>query len=193
MKLLLQRGGDVECRNFEGQVPQDVLHTPVSPRILDLLQRPMDKWGSRGSHPIPTRPPRCWNSVPSEPSSEAGSKSTNDTRRDVCGNFFANVRFFYRDQGFSWSWSVSIHDLLHDHDRGGTMESLETQFVDLVFNELETKNEIEKTKAEIEARKDEIRGKIWKWIHLPANQVCYPSCHATVSMTMLTPCNRCLG
>lgn len=60
------------------------------------------------------------------------------------------------------------------------MKSLETQFVELVFNELETKNEIEKTKDEMEAKKDDIRGKIWKWIHLPANQVCYPSWHNAV-------------
>lgn len=151
MKVLLQHGADAEGRNFKGQTPRDLLPRSVAPWILDLLTRPTRKWSAESRLAIPTTPPRCWNRLSSDASS-AGD----DEPMSVCQNFFATVHFFYRERPYSFSRSVSIHALLHDDE--GEMERLEDEFVDLVAERFDDSHEI--------------RQNIWKWVHMPANQVC---------------------
>ncbi|KAH6886791.1 hypothetical protein B0T10DRAFT_442909 [Thelonectria olida] len=165
MTLLLQHGADAECRNFDGQTPRDVLPKFLAPTTLNGLMLAFEKVTVDNSHSIPTNPPRCWNNAPNDAVSEVDSLSTSDATGDVCERFFATVRFFYRKEGFSRSWSFSMHSLLHEDIDGGTMNGLETEFVDLVYHKFYISSTQDKpTKMEIKAN-------IWKWIHVPANQM----------------------
>jgi hypothetical protein len=163
--LLLQHGADSECRNFAGQTPRDVLPKFLASTTLNRLMLAFEKVSVDNSHAIPHKPPRCWNNAPNDAMSEVDSLSMSDLNSDVCERFFATVRFFYRKEGFSRSWSLSMHSLLHEDIDGGTIKGLEAEFVDLVYDKFYKHSTHDGT------TKTEIKENIWKWIHIPANQV----------------------
>lgn len=159
IKLLLDHGADTKCRNNNRQTPEDVIPDPKNPGLIELLMQPAKKGGSEGPYPIPTTPPRCWHRAPNDASSDADGLTTNVTS-NVCKSFFANVYFFYRTEQFSWSYSVSIHELLHEGaESNKSMVNLERKFVSIV-------------RKAFKKEEDEVWDNVWKWIHIPTNQVC---------------------
>lgn len=176
MRLLLRHGADAECRSFDGQTPRDVLPKVLAPKTLNRLMLEFVKVPVDNSHAIPNAAPRCWNNSPGgDAVSDVDSLSTSEEGMagDVCERFFATVRFFYRREGgFSRSWSLSMHSLLHEDleggSGGGTMKGLEAEFVDLIYEEFYGR---EPSGGEEREKKEQIRGDIWRWIHVPANQV----------------------
>ncbi|KAL7619502.1 hypothetical protein AAE478_010042 [Parahypoxylon ruwenzoriense] len=72
----------------------------------------------------------------------------------ICGEFFVTVRFYWRVKRLSWVQTASVHNLLYDNS---TLKRSQDEFVKII------KSRHPKHKADI---KD-----IWKWIHLPANNI----------------------
>ncbi|SPO05319.1 uncharacterized protein DNG_08006 [Cephalotrichum gorgonifer] len=176
MRLLIRGGADTGIVNFENDSPWDVVPKPPSKEILDLLEQPTEKLTAPTFRAIPSKPPRCWSNTSSYAQSDAqsetggssaGDTTAGDTTTDVCFHFFASVRFFYRKEPFSWAYPITIHNLLrHKNDDGDEnhanerMEDLETKFAHLVAN-----------KFGKHVERDSIRADIWRWVHIPANQM----------------------
>ncbi|KAK7432072.1 hypothetical protein QQZ08_001362 [Neonectria magnoliae] len=164
MELLLQHGADSECRNFNDQTPQDVLPNNNEKSKLEVLLRSINKWDPDAAHAIrgiPTEPPQCWDSPPRSPVNGAKSEILDPTQGNICERFFADVRFFYRDKGYSQSWSVSMHELLHQPKGESMIKNLENQFIELVL----------KDNKGHDLSKEQVQAKCWRWIHIPVNQM----------------------
>ncbi|KAK7423727.1 hypothetical protein QQX98_000917 [Neonectria punicea] len=164
MELLLQHGADSECRNFNDQTPQDVLPNNNERSKLEVLLRSINKWDPDAAHAIrgiPTEPPQCWDSPPKSPVNGSKSEILDPTQGNICEKFFADVRFFYRDKGYSQSWSVPMHELLHQPKGKSMIKNLENQFIELVLKDHKDQS----------LSKEQVQAKCWRWIHIPVNQM----------------------
>ncbi|RSL77330.1 hypothetical protein CEP51_009168 [Fusarium floridanum] len=173
IKLLLEHGADSECRNFDDKTPQDLvrdLPDSIDKAMLDRLLRSVNEWDpndARVVQTIPTDEPKCWGKAPGNTTDKSGYNGIDHGSQKVCEKFNMNIRFYYRDKHCSQSWSVSVHDLLHQK---GRMMRLEDEFAEFVFGQLQADGEVceETDKEKVKKR---VKEKCWRWIHLPVNQM----------------------
>ncbi|RSL47665.1 hypothetical protein CEP54_013286 [Fusarium duplospermum] len=173
MKLLLEHGADSECRNFDDKTPQDLvrdLPDNVDKAMLNGLLRSINEWDpndARVIQTIPTDAPMCWGKAPGTTTDKSGRSDIDRGSQNVCEKFNMNIRFYYRDKHCSQSWSVSVHDFLHQK---GRMMRLEDEFAEFVFEQLQADGEVPEEADEEEVKKM-VKERCWKWIHLPVNQM----------------------
>ncbi|RSM11701.1 hypothetical protein CEP52_002936 [Fusarium oligoseptatum] len=164
---------DSECRNFNDKTPQDLvrdLPDNIDKATLDRLLRSINEWDpndARVVQTIPTDEPKCWGKAPGNTTDNSGRNDIDHGSQKVCEKFNMNIRFYYRDKHCSQSWSVSVHDLLHQK---GRMTRLEDEFAEFVFGQLRADGEVREEADEEEVKKT-VKEKCWRWIHLPVNQM----------------------
>ncbi|KAM5347748.1 hypothetical protein ACJ41O_007572 [Fusarium nematophilum] len=154
-RQLLDSGADRECRNFNGLTPRDLAHANGHTEVEEELDKGPSSVGDAHATPaIPGEAPKCRDTESNDAAHESSSNSSGNDGANVCEKFFASVRFFSRDEAYSKSWSVSVHELLHEGG-GKRIRDMETSFVE----DLPSKEG------------SWVQNKSWKWIHIPVNHM----------------------
>ncbi|EJT76862.1 hypothetical protein GGTG_06776 [Gaeumannomyces tritici R3-111a-1] len=165
IRLLLSHGADPDSVNAAGETPQALL--PERSAAKRIFLEPRTKWTPRNLTKIPTEAPRC-----------------EGDRQAVCKSFYVTVWFFYRPASLSWSQTSTAYSVIYDKE---TIAGFERQFIDIIQSSSNAARQKAKTNtdkthlrpssytqdtdtsrdAAFEVRSDDI----WKWIHLPANNM----------------------
>ncbi|KAL8380160.1 hypothetical protein RB599_009565 [Gaeumannomyces hyphopodioides] len=162
IRLLLRHGADPDSVNADGKTPQDLL--PEDSAANRIFLEPRAKWNPRNPTKIPTKPPVC-----------------EDDRRAVCESFYVTVWFYYRPESLSWSQTSTVYSVIYED----TIPKFEKQLKDIIKNssssaaERKAKTKGDKTylhpnthnQNSDTSRDDDFGDDIWKWIHLPANNM----------------------
>jgi len=154
MKHLLKNGADPDSRNFGGKTPQDLL--PDTDIGKDVKRRiffvPRAKWRPKLAPQLLKQSPQC-----------------SEEKKTVCKEFFVTVIFYWRQQALSWSQTASVYSVLYRKD---TLRKLEDEFVGIIQAAVRSKANKNRNAERPDAGDVEVqRSDVWKWIHLPANNV----------------------
>lgn len=77
-------------------------------------------------------------------------------QRELTQKFSINVCFYYRQKEMPWrSQRITVYDLVY----GGKLQDLEQEYIEFLHKGKEM------TDGDIEPKQ------VWRWIHLPANNV----------------------